>query len=62
MSTRHAGSATNAIVRTAVSFSGGWVYTIGARGEITVTSSTATNRPFLGNRADRQGRIDENPG
>lgn len=53
LSTRYAGSATNAIVRTAVSFSAGKVYTIGARGDITVTSTTATNRPFLDNTANR---------
>lgn len=44
---RYTGSATNKITRTAVSFLGGRVYTIGARGDTTVTSSTATNRPFL---------------
>ena len=49
LSTRYAGSATNAITRTAVSFVSGRVYTIGARGDITVTSATATNRPFLDN-------------
>ena len=53
LSTRLAGSATNAIVRTAVSFSSGKVYTIGARGDMTVTSTTATNRPFLDNTANR---------
>jgi hypothetical protein len=53
LSTRYAGSATNAISRTAVSFSAGKVYTIGARGDITVTSTTATNRPFLDNTANR---------
>jgi hypothetical protein len=50
---RYAGSAANAISRTAVSFAGGRVYTIGARGDITVTSSSATNRPFLDNTANR---------
>jgi hypothetical protein len=53
LSTRYAGSTTNAIVRTAVSFSAGKVYTIGARGDITVTSTTLTNRPFLDNTANR---------
>jgi hypothetical protein len=53
VSTRYAGSATNAISRTAVSFSAGKVYTIGARGDITVTSATATNRPTLDNTANR---------
>jgi hypothetical protein len=53
LNTRVANSATNAITRTAVSFSAGKVYTIGARGDITVTSTTATNRPFLDNTANR---------
>jgi hypothetical protein len=39
--------------RTAVSFSAGRVYTIGARGDMTITSTTATNRPFLDNTANR---------
>lgn len=50
---RYAGSATNVITRTGVSFSAGKVYTISARGDITVTSTTATNRPFLDNTANR---------
>lgn len=53
LSTRYAGSSTNAITRTAVSFSAGRVYTISARGDITITSTTATNRPFLDNTANR---------
>ena len=53
LSTRYAGQTTNAIARTAISFSGGKVYTITARGDITVTSTTATNRPFLDNTANR---------
>jgi len=53
ISTRVAGSSTNAIARTAVSFVGGRVYTITARGDITITSTTATNRPFLDNTANR---------
>ena len=53
LSTRLAGSTTNIIVSTAVSFSGGRVYTIGSRGDITVTSTTAANRPILGNTANR---------
>lgn len=53
LNTRVAGSATNVITRTAVSFSGGHVYTIGARGDITVVSTTLTNRPFLDNTANR---------
>jgi hypothetical protein len=53
LSTRYTGSATNAIARTAVSFLAGRVYTVGARGDITVVSTTATNRPFLDNTANR---------
>ncbi len=53
LSTRYTGSPTNVITRTAVSFSGGRVYTIGARGDITVTSTTATNRPVLDNTPNR---------
>lgn len=53
LSARYAGATTNAIARTAVSFVAGKVYTIGARGDITVTSTTATNRPFLDNTANR---------
>jgi hypothetical protein len=53
LSTRVTGSSTNVISRTAVSFSAGRVYTIGARGDITVVSTTATNRPFLDNTANR---------
>lgn len=51
--TRYAGSTTNVITRTAVSLSAGRIYTISARGDITVTSTTATNRPFLDNTANR---------
>lgn len=50
---RYAGVTTNAISRTAVAFSAGKVYTIGARGDVTVTSTTAANRPFLDNTANR---------
>ncbi len=50
---RYAGVTTNAISRTGVSFLAGRVYTIGARGDITVVSTTATNRPFLDNTANR---------
>lgn len=53
LATRYAATATNAIARTNVSFVAGRVYTIGARGDITVTSTTATNRPFLDNTANR---------
>jgi len=51
--TRYTGSTTNAITRTAVSFVPGRVYTITARGDITVTSTTATTRPFLDNTLNR---------
>lgn len=53
LSTRVAGSSTNVIARTGVSFAGGRVYSISARGDITVVSTTATNRPFLDNTANR---------
>ena len=53
LSTRVTGSATNVITRTGVSFSLGRVYTITARGDITITSTTATNRPFLDNTLNR---------
>lgn len=53
LAARYSGVTTNAISRTAVSFLAGRVYTIGARGDITVTSTTATNRPFLDNTANR---------
>lgn len=39
--------------RAAVTFAAGRVYTITARGDITVTGSTATNRPFLDNTLNR---------
>ena len=53
LSTRYTGSSTKAIVKADVSFIGGRVYTVTARGDITVTSSTATNRPFLDVTANR---------
>jgi hypothetical protein len=53
LATRYADSTSNAITRTGVSFSAGRVYTITARGDITVTSTTATNRPFLDNTTNR---------
>jgi hypothetical protein len=48
---RYTGVSTNAITRTGVSFLAGRVYTVGARGDITVTSGTAA--PFLDNTANR---------
>ncbi len=53
LSTRFTGQGTNAISRTAVSFSAGKVYTISARGDITVTSTTLATRPQLDNTANR---------
>ena len=53
LNTRYAGSATNVITRTAVSFSAGKVYTISARGDITVVSTTLATRPQLDNTANR---------
>jgi len=50
---RYADSTANKIVRTGVTFAGGRVYTVGARGDITITSTTATNRPFLDNTTNR---------
>ena len=53
LSARVAGASTDAIARAGVSFSRGRVYTISSRGDITITSTTATNRPFLDNTANR---------
>lgn len=53
LATRYAATATNAIVRTGVSFVAGRVYTVGARGDITVVSTTLANRPILDNTANR---------
>jgi hypothetical protein len=53
LGTRYAGVGTNAISRTGVSFLAGRVYTIGARGDITVVSTTAPTRPILDNTANR---------
>jgi hypothetical protein len=53
LNTRTAGSTTNAITRTAVTFAPGRVYTITARGDMTVTGTTATNRPLLDNTVNR---------
>jgi hypothetical protein len=53
LNTRYAGSATNVITRTAVSFSAGKIYTISARGDITVVSTTLATRPQLDNTANR---------
>lgn len=53
LSTRYSGSSTNAISRTAVAFTPGKAFTISARGDITITTTTAINRPFLDNTANR---------
>ena len=50
---RYTDSTTNKITTRGVSFSGGRVYTIGARGDITITDSTATRRPILDNTPNR---------
>lgn len=50
---RESGATANKITRTAVSFVAGRVYTIGARGDITVVSTTLANRPILDNTANR---------
>ena len=51
LNTRYAGSNTNVITRTAVSFLAGHYYTITAYGDITAT--TGTNKPALDNTANR---------
>jgi hypothetical protein len=57
LSTRYTGSATNAVARTGVSFVGRKVYTVTARGDITVAPTTtgcaAANRTCLDNTANR---------
>ena len=44
---------TDKIVRTFVTFVAGHVYTITARGDMTVTSTTSSTRPFLDNTANQ---------
>lgn len=53
LNTRLTGSAANAIARTAVTFGAGKVYTITARGDMTITSTTLATRPILDNTANR---------
>ncbi|MDB4916895.1 MAG: hypothetical protein JWM95_4539 [Gemmatimonadetes bacterium] len=53
LNTRTSGSSANAISRAAVSFVPGRVYSISSRGDMTVVSTTATNRPFLDNTTNR---------
>jgi len=51
LATRVTGSTTNAVTRTGVAFASGRIYTIAARGNMTVT--TGTNAPFLDNTPNR---------
>jgi hypothetical protein len=53
LTARYGGSNTGVIVRTGVSLSGNRVYTISTRGDMTVVSTTATNRPTLDVTANR---------
>ena len=53
LNTRAAGSSTNLITRAGVSFNPGHVYTISSRGDMTVTSTSAANRPQLDNTSNR---------
>lgn len=53
LATRVAGLTTNAITRTSQAFLPGRYYTITAYGDMTVTGTTATNRPQLDNTANR---------
>jgi hypothetical protein len=50
---RYTDSTTSKISRTGVSFLGGRIYTVGARGDMTITDSTNTRRPILDNTANR---------
>jgi len=50
---RYTDSTSVKVARPGVSFTAGRVYSVGARGDITITSTTATNRPFLDNTANR---------
>ncbi len=50
---RYTDSTATRFRRDAVSFLGGRLYTVGARGDITITSTTATNRPFFDVTANR---------
>ena len=52
LSTRVTGASTDAITRTAVTFTDGRIYTIASRGDITVTGTTSANRPQLDNTAN----------
>jgi hypothetical protein len=50
---RYPGSNTAVITLAAQSLSSGRVYTISSRGDVTITSTTAANRPILNNTANR---------
>ena len=50
---RNTGSTTNFITAAAVGFSPGRIYTVTARGDATVTSTTAATRPILTTSTDR---------
>jgi len=53
ISARLAGATTHTIARTGVSFPAGQIHTVSARGDITVTFTTATTRPVLDNTANQ---------
>lgn len=53
LSLRAGASTTNLATLAAVSFAAGRVYTVSLRGDMTVTSTTATNRPILQNNTTR---------
>ncbi|GAC1516291.1 MAG: hypothetical protein NVS1B4_10520 [Gemmatimonadaceae bacterium] len=53
LSARDAAAATPPITRAGVAFAAGRVYTIAARGDITVTSTSAANRPILDSTPNR---------
>jgi hypothetical protein len=53
LTVRYAGSNTAVITRTGVSFSNVRIYTVTARGDMTVTSTTAATRPTLDVTANR---------
>jgi hypothetical protein len=53
LTARYAGSNTALITLAGASFSSGRVYTVTARGDMTVSSTTAANRPVLDNTANR---------
>jgi hypothetical protein len=52
LSMRAPGSSTNLFTRAAVSFVAGRIYTVTTRGDMTITSTTAINRPSLDNTAN----------